>query len=672
VRAIIGPVPQAESEAMKTRSRVLVCACAVLLGALLRPWAGAAGPASAMLVDQPLLPTTQLGFLRLEACIVEAELLCERVCTLRIKQTYHLENIDSVKPTTLGFRLLPWTEGGTPPEITLRDDKTGALRPSGRDTGAGTSWQLTLAPEERRVLTLSYVRAIESQHFFQWQWDLAALKAWGAVGSARVTLRLPADMSLEALLHVAPAAHEVAGRELSWNWERVPETGVHVVQALLPAVYNRVEQLRQAEDHLALARLLVELQKAATEEGAPVSNLYEQIIYHYSEAIARAPGEVAPRLELAEAYRRQGARVPGLRLNYLILAAQELEGALALAPGNLELAAQLRATYRQIAEVARAAGDLAGALVYHRKAQPPGAASAPSKLPEDDLLLEWAVDLAQRGRVDQVLQELGEQLSPRMEDALLRYAPAFVSARTRVRLTPHERIVSYHLRLYRATAQRVRSELESLLATIGDSTGCHTSLRSGAASDTTIEVEVRQPYGGLPDLATSSARVVKELGTRDEELAALLAIPFQTEMSAFSVEQTHWFDALLYRERLTFADLQSVWERRSQYVAWRLVELATTPSEDARAEWEARLVSLALRDQRHLWEQLPSACYWVYEVDIPGGEALNERWLVNWGQEMTLSANRTVYDWAAIAEGALVAMAVGLAAVGASLLKRKG
>ena len=92
-----------------------------------------------------------------------------------------------------------------------------------------------------------------------------------------------------------------------------------------------------------------------------------------------------------------------------------------------------------------------------------------------------------------------------------------------------------------------------------------------------------------------------------------------------------------------------------------------------RAELEQRILVSALREQRQLWEQLPSGSRWIYRVtfDLDAKEP-NRTYLVSWNQVRDLTFTSTTYHWRSIfLTLGLVIGAVGLILI-AGAIRRRG
>ena len=138
------------------------------------------------------------------------------------------------------------------------------------------------------------------------------------------------------------------------------------------------------------------------------------------------------------------------------------------------------------------------------------------------------------------------------------------------------------------------------------------------------------------------------------------AAPWLAAPSAFSREPELWHERVRYAERIDTTALDATWRSESEYAGWRLVELHSAAPADSRAQLEQQLALSVMRDQRQVWEALPSASQWIYDVGFADDEAPVSAWLVAWGQDRSLTLDRAIPHWGDIQITAL-AMAALLA-----------
>jgi len=273
----------------------------------------------------------------------------------------------------------------------------------------------------------------------------------------------------------------------------------------------------------------------------------------------------------------------------------------------------------------------------------PGSEQDDGSPTREELMLHWALELAERGQVSQAMLQLGGVLSHTTQDALLRYAPPFVSVQTDVALYPGGRTVTYTLQLYSPSATKTRARLAEIVARLGAVDGCQSSLAFGAQGDESAFLGVDVTRSSSSEGNARAAAVVATLLRDDDLISSLVAAPWANALQTYAVAHNSWINRYLYSERVDLRPLHDVWELKAQYAGWRLIELrgAASPQTE-RERLEQRLALLALQEQRQVWEHITSGSHWVYRVSFGQG-APSATWVVRWQQLRELQFDRTVY-----------------------------
>ncbi|NLG29412.1 MAG: hypothetical protein GX557_16000, partial [Chloroflexi bacterium] len=480
-----------------------------------------------------------------------------------------------------------------------------------------------------------------------WRLALDGLAGWSELGGLHVALALPDALDENVLLSVAPASYGFDRRVLTWDTEQTTAPEPVSVQMIAPPAWSELQSLRAASNHAGLARFLTSLGAAGAQASIALPDYADEILAHWEAAAQANPSDPTPHLELAQLYQARAAAQPSSQLNYMLLAGQHLEAVLELRPTDRDLAERVRALYYEAASIASRAGDPAGALDYlDRAAATPGAAAETLERLED-LSLRWAVDLADQGMIDQALTQLAGRLAPETEDAILRYAPPFTSARTEIEQTPDGRTVRCYLELYPPAAERTVQRLQELATAL--------TLQSFYPLQPVVQQAGNTVLYQLSTEANSPAAFqrVKEAILRttppgEDLVAALLVHPWAGTLQDYEIQRGPVRSRSIYAEHLDGALLQSAWDSQAEYVRWRMAELDQTPAADEKAQLERRLALIALRDQRFIWDQLPASTYTVLRVTHWDSDT-GPSWVVPWGQERVLVDTATTYHWTAIA-----------------------
>ncbi|MHB1296837.1 MAG: tetratricopeptide repeat protein [Anaerolineae bacterium] len=617
-----------------------------------------AGPVSASgaarAADVLLAPIGPPGSIKLLAATFAADLSGNNgSCNLHVVQTLYLYNQDRTNAAELDVGLPSRAEG-------VEDALSGASLSAGQDTalapstpseGYSDAWHVSLQPDERRTLTLTYDHQLPVADVLRWTWDTTLIAAWGAPDSVRASLHLPQPMTEDALLRIEPNGYRFDGRTISWEYEGGASWPAHAVTLVAPDTWSQLGAARTNGDHRALAQLLTSLQEASQAAEAPIADPFDQIVAALDAGLAQEPANAELRLELVQTYRSRAERAPASRLNYLLLAAQELETLLAQQPDNADVAQSLCQTFLDAAQAADDSGDPAGALTYLEKAGAvPGVKVEGLEKTIRNLTLQWALSLAEQGRTEEALARLEGMLSADLGDMLQRYAPPWTSAHVSVRLEPGRRVVRYALELHAASAERVGPALRAL--------GDRASVVLGSAvetdvSNTQASLELAVPFDSLAQLASRSSALATALSQDGDLLSALVAAPWSHVPTTYGLQEGYLRDYAAYAEQFDLSALGEVLRTEAEYCEWQMVERQNAEPADDVARMENSLVVIALRDQYLDWQSLPSATYWTVDVQIGVEGAAQQTWLVPWGSIRELTIEEPIYHASAIRQALL-------------------
>jgi len=627
----------------------------------------ASGPRIAC--DLPLVPVDGPGFVKLTAWVFLGEISrSDGGCVLAVRQTYQLHNTDRVEAATLRLGL-PARVRDQPvqvPEAVLQDQDGETLDSVGSSELYGTIWEVKIDPDVRKTLILTYSHPPFDGHFVRWRGEMSPLSGWRGIEGARIVWALPQYTTDDAFVSVEPYCSGFDGTTLMWDYESQEDYSLHELVMLSPPTWRRLNDLRASGAHRELAQLYASVQEAAQAEGIPYADQFHQILAELEAAIEAQPEDLATRLELAGLLRARADAMPDMRLNYLLLSAEELAEALELHPDDQKLADALSRAYYDAARTASETGDPGAGLTYLRKAGGvPGSQASQEYMNGGDLFLRWALSLAEQGLVDQAMTQLDGVLSPGALDALSRYAPPLASAHTEVELIPGDRLVRYSFHLYPTSADKTRARVEEIAGLLGAVAGCRIALRQ--EPDAAV-LEVRVPYDGLDDLAETAGDLVGALSADIDLLAALVAAPWRLALPTYHTERSLARDIHRYEEQVDLTLIDDLWQAESEYARWRLIELRNASPEDESEQLEQRLALIALREQTRVWERLPSGIYWRYRVSYGAGPGTHPSfsWLVSWGQVRVLQVLYPTYRWPGVL--LVLSLAVGLPALLLALL----
>jgi hypothetical protein len=631
----------------------------------------AAAPAIEAEVESELTlyPVRPPGFIVLQAGVVEVTIHCdEGRCALRSAQVYRIYNRDRIKVQTI---LL----GGTPHSawqgIDLRDGSGNALRKGADDDSDTPTWEITLAPDERKTLLFTHQRELDQGEFLRWRWDTISLTPWQSVGSLRVMLTLPGWTPAGAIYALEPEGYRSDGRQVIWDYGTLDHYPEHGITLLSPETWQRLQAMQDEARHYDLAQAYLALYDVAQSQGIAMADPFPLVVGELLAAIEADPDALAPRLDLAALYRTRSDDPSATGLNYLLLAAEQLQGALDsiktdVHPQRNVVAELLAQTYYEAALRAQRMGDTAGGLLYLTKAERvPVTVSTDVSTSREDMALQWALDMAEKGMVSQALSEMRDHLSPGLEDAFLRYAPPISAARTQVYISPTQRRATYLVTPYAPVADRTRTRLEELGQALAEIDGVTVTIHESDSAISEITVEIAARYRSEQELRDLAATIRRAMDGDQDLLAALLTSPWHPEAGAAQREETPWSERYLYREQIDLAALADTWEREAHYVQWRLIELQSALPTEERERLEHNLALLALREQRQVWQRLPSASYWVYHLEWGTASAEEGKsWMLSWQQHRDLAVEIVHYRWPFLVRSlglvALIGLVLGL------------
>jgi hypothetical protein len=560
--------------------------------------------------------------------------------------------------------------------IDLRDGSGNALPKSADSSADAPTWDLTLAPDERKTLLFTHQQELPQNEFLRWRWDTSLLTRWQGVGSLRVNLALPGWTPAGAIYALEPQGYRLDGHHVLWDYETLTRYPVHEITLLSPETWQRLQTLQNEGQHHDLAKAYLALYDAAQRQQIAMADPFAQVVGELLAAIEASPDALPPRLDLAALYRTRSSDPSAVGLNYLLLAAEQLQRALDgmgadAHPQRDEVTQLLAQTYYEAALRTQRMGDTAGGLSYLGKAERVSAvAPAGSSASREDMALQWALDMAEKGMVSQALTEMRDQLSPGLEDAFLRYAPPISAVRTHVTVGPTQRRATYVVTPYKPVADKTRSRLEELgqaLNAIDDMApnALTVTIEESDGVPHEIAVEIVARFRAEYELHALAAAIRQAAGEDQDLLATLLTLPWHSEAGAARREETPWSERYRYREQVDLAALADIWERESRYAQWRLVELQSATPSGERERIEHQLAVLALREQWQVWQRLPAASYWVYSLEW--GQASEEEaksWMLGWQQHRDLSVEIARYRWPFLLRGlglvTLIVLVLGL------------
>ena len=595
-------------------------------------------------------------------------------CGVEVAQTYQVRNQGQETTLQLGVAA---NEGL--PAYTLRFEGGAALQPGAASGDYAATWTIQLGRNEQKRLVLTSSHAPQQGRFVSWLCEMSYLAPWGVIQGARLEYRFPQPITDDALLSAEPGNPRFGeGGLLYWDYEVLQDPQNMEDRALSPDAWQQFQELRGAQKHEDLARLYEALYQEAHEKGIPMADPYAREVAEWMAVVGTKPDDLDARQNLARLYRARADAVPALRLNYLLLLAEQME-AMREQTGDVETAKELVSAYEEASRIASENDDSTAALKYLTQASAVPGAAPPDN--QEMLALRLALSLAQEGQVAEALRQVEAILSPEVRQMLERYMPPFSSARSRVITGPQERIAHYQLLLYPPAADKVDARLDEIALALRSIEGCQISWQSQVESPNeiaptmpvTTTVTMSVTYRSLAVLGERSKAVVEGLASDPDLISVLVAAPWHSVPSTYSIERGLWQDLLSYQSEADLTSLQHPWEEGADYVRWQLVELRNASPGDERAQIEHQLAVLVLEQQSQIWELIPSGTYCLHQVNYPEYPTYHPTWLLSWGQERSLQSSHTFYRWSrvlATAGGAILLLMLILSRTLRRLMRR--
>jgi len=603
-----------------------------------------------------VVPLTNVGFVRLTGYTLHADLLAgtpeQRIA---IEQRYVLYNSDRVRATTLLLGL------SAPDPAALLSDASG--QELDRVENSPDQWQFTLAADQSATIALTQQHDLGDKPILSWGWDLAPLGRWHDVDSVRATLCLPESRSEGMLLDLSPGPTESNERCASWSYESPAPLGTIDLLFYGTSAWQRMHTLSQTSRHLELAQLYGRMDESAQELGIEGYDRSEEILAQLLLAVQADPSDSQARMALSDWYEERAQGQDDRALNYVLLAAEQLESS--LKDGNpQELMPRLAALYQRGAGLAQNLGQMTRSLELLELAQRYDALSSQAQgEAAEKVILRWGVDMAKRGNVEQAITQLEGRLSPRMGDLLTRYVPPLTGIEIEVALTPSDRQVRYRFQPYALSSDALTSRLQAVAQAVDGVPEVEADLAASAEGDEVV-MTMATSYRRLSDLDETAAAILNHLEPDNNLIDACIAQPWSTLPSVYGFEQRLLSHSERYAELVDLGTLDEQWHRSAQYASWQLSEISSTAPTDERAALEQELAIQALRQQLYAWQAIPLLSHWHYDCVI--GEATRD-WRIGWGQTRKVAYEQTTHQWQLAAQ--LLALGFALLVVVGLLIR---
>jgi hypothetical protein len=657
----------------------------LLIGALLLPFlltgvtrAQAPTPPNMLVTLAPLNRQTgvELSALTVDATIFEQDGRTLAQGTL----TWKARNTDPANETTIVVGFPEWASASARFDPTafaafrvLLDNEAVVFAPAVADIVYGdaardVNWytfELTLAPEEKKTITAEFTQDLGDALFPRFAYGMLVGNRWkNAVGSARVTVDLPAQTTGEQFVTLDPVVPKFDGKNLTWLWEGLnPEAdpGVTFIrpsvwQNLLAARGNAAQNPDDANARLALGRVY---QLLASQESPRRDNFLAQAVAELETAARLAPENVDAVRTLAQLYEQRAGAANGPRdVDYVTLAMEQWQKLIGSA-GDAEARKQLGEDSFYLALDAFGRNEFARALKFLEDAQsfaPDGAGPLyqRDRLENQVKLTHVAAARAEieANSISNALAHVRAAYGDSFQPATNLPTDAVALNHARIKTMPAARRVVLELMPYPAPSDETR-EAANRVVTALNGTGAGSAELAEDASGYTLTLDI--PFGNANDLRARLVKLASAIPARsDWALARAALVPAALE---FSIDDGTFERRVEYREQVDLTQGQAALQSTLNEMSAALGELSTASPDDQ----EAQLRRALLEHAREWWYRQLGALTLDYELDA--GSGVTREWTVSPGAPRTLEYGTQVIRGEFYVAGAVAAAGILLLAV---------
>lgn len=603
--------------------------------------------------------------------------------------TWKARNTDPANETTIvvGFPEMASASASFDPTRfsafrVLVDNQTMVLSPGVADVIYGgasrdVNWytfELTLGPDEKKTITAEFTQDLGTDLFPRFTYAMLVGNRWkNAVGSARVTVNLPAQTTGEQFIALDPVVPGFDGQELTWLWENLnPEAdpGVTLIRPSLWAnlVARRAAVAQNPDDanaHLEAGRVY---QQLASVESPRRDNFLAQAVAELETAARLAPDNVDAVTSLAELYEQRAGPAGGPReVNYLALAMEQWQKLIGTtADGNARKQLGEDSFYLSLDAFSR--GEYARALKLLEDARsfaPDGAGPlyTAARLENQIKLTHIGAARAdiQDGAISNALTHVRAAYGEQFQPATNMPTDALALNHARIVTRPNEREIIFNLVPYPAPSDAVQ-EMTNQVVNALNQTGAGTATLAADTNGYTITLAI--PYNDDNDLRTRLVRLAGAIPVRSDW--ALVRAALVPALLEYSTSDDALSRSVKYREQVDLGPGQQAMQNTLNETSETLAQLNAAPPDDQ----ESQLKSALLEHAREWWYKQFGALTLDYELDA--GSGVTRAWTVSPGAPRTLEYETEVIRGEFYIIGGIVGVVVLLAIVfGLALLTRR-
>ena len=539
------------------------------------------------------------------------------------------------------------------------------------DASRDVNWytfDLKLKPDEKKVIMAEFAQDLGDAVFPRFTYGMLVGNRWkNAVGSARITVNLPAETTGEQFVALDPIVPQFDGKKLTWLWSNLDPEADPSVTFIRPTVWQTLLARRaaaaqnpdDANAHLALGRIY---QTLALQNSPRRDNFLAQAVAELETAARLAPNNVDAVKALAQLYEERAGAANGPRdVNYLALAMEQWQKLIGTS-ADANARKQLGEDSFYLALDAHGHGEYDRELELLNDARnfsPDGAGPLYTKERLENQIRLSHIAAARAdintGAMANALLHVRAVYGDDFEPISNLPPDALALTRASITTTPNERKIVLQFAPYPAPSDGTRAAANQVINALNQ-TGAGQAQLAEAENGYTLTLTV--PFSNDADLRERLVKLAAALpGRTDWTLVRAALIPSLLELS---LSDETFARRVHYRETIDLGTGQQAIQGALNEMSGAIGELSKASPDDQEAQLKLQLLNHA---QQWWFNQLGSLTL-NYQLDL--GNGATREWTISVGTPRTLEYDAEVIrgEWYAIgaagALGVLLLVVVGL------------
>lgn len=536
------------------------------------------------------------------------------------------------------------------------------------------TFELDLGPDEKKTVTAEFTQDLGDALFPRFTYGMLVGNRWkNAVGSARLSVNMPAETTAEQFIALDPTVPKFDGRQLTWLWENLNPEADPGVTFIRPSVWRTLLERRtaaasspdDANAHLSLGQVY---QQLASQDSSRRDNFLAQAVAELETAARLAPDNADAVLALAQLYEQRAGAPNGPRdVNYLALAMDQWQKLIGTA-SDARARKQLGEDSFYLALDTLSRGEYDRALKYlddARNFAPDGAGPLYStdRLANQYKLTHIAAARAdiQANAISNALVHVRAAYGDSFQAATSLPADALALNHAQIKTAPNERQVTFQLVPYPAPSDGTRDAANQIVSALNQ-TGAGSAQLDAAENGYTMTLNI--PFSDDADLRSRLVKLGSAIPTRsDWSLVRSALVPALLE---FSTTDDILARRVRYREQVDLSPGQQAMQSTLNEMSSAIGQLSTASPDDP----EAQLKLALLNHAQQWWYQQFGALTLDYELDA--GSGVTRQWTISPASPRTLEYDAETIRGEFYVIGAALGIGVLLVIVfGLALLTRR-